>query len=116
MLNKMEKSISIKMLIGEEVRSRINAEKIRKAIANSDNTHILDFNGVAFVSRSFADELCTILDENSTLRLINETSLVKKMIDTVLAGRKRVRQRDQSSDIVKLENMDDLHDYFQSKM
>lgn len=107
----MEKSISIKDLIGTEVRSRSNAEKIRNAIKCDSNICLLDFSGVTFVSRSFADELCIILDENANLRLDNETTFVRKMINAVLVGRKRVRQREEDSDITTISDMNDLFDF-----
>lgn len=110
----MEKSISIKELIGSEVRSRSNAEKIRDAIKKDSDFNLLDFSGVTFVSRSFADELCIILDENANLRLVNETPFVRKMIDTVLVGRKRVRQRGDNNDIITFSDMDDLCKFLNS--
>lgn len=108
----MENTINIQSLIGTEVRSRANAEKIRLALSNNQNARIIDFNGVSFVSRSFADELCNIMDDNNTIRLMNETPFVKKMIDAVLVGRKRVRQRDDCDDkIVSFSTMDELSKY-----
>lgn len=107
----MEKIIDIKSLIGIEVRSRTNAEMLRNVIQGDNNVYIIDFKDVTFVSRSFADELCNIMDENNKIRLTNETFFVKKMIDTVLAGRKRVRQRDDKDDIITLSTIDELNEF-----
>lgn len=112
----MDKNIALQTLIGTEIRSRTNADKIRKEINDCKNIHILDFNGVTFVSRSFADELCSIMDEHQNVKLANETPFVKKMIDTVLAGRKRVRQRNEHSDIVSFSNIDDLCDFMRTTL
>lgn len=104
--------VSIQTLIGTEVRSRNNADKVRLALEvnnGSDTPRIIDFSGVSFVSRSFADELCNIMDENKDVKLANETDFVKRMIDTVLSGRKRVRQRPINEDrIVNCSTMEEL--------
>lgn len=105
----MEKAISIRSLIGSEVRSRTNAEKIAAALADNGEVYIIDFEGVTFVSRSFADELCNMMDQNSKIRLINEDPFVKRMIDIVLAGRKRLRQREDNNDsIISFSTIDEL--------
>lgn len=107
----MEKVINIRTLIGTEARLRPNADLIRQALKENEECHVIDFDGVNFVSRSFADELCNILDENNQLRLTNESPLVKRMIDVVLASRKRVRTRDDDEEIVKLTTMDELEKF-----
>ena len=53
--------IKISALISSDVRSRSNAEIIRSAIDGISDKVILDFSGVSFVSRSFTDELCSIV-------------------------------------------------------
>ena len=54
--------IKISTLISGKVRSRSNAEIIRSAIDGISDKIILDFSGVSFVSRSFTDELCSIVE------------------------------------------------------
>lgn len=111
----MENNINIRSLIGSEVRSRTNAEKIANALLNNKKICIIDFDGVTFISRSFADELCNIMDQNSRIRLVNETPFVKRMIDVVLAGRKRVRQREDSDNsIISFSSIDELKEFMQS--
>lgn len=103
------------MLIGSEVRSRSNADKIRSVMSECCESYVFDFEGVDFVSRSFADELCNIMDENQKIRLINETPSVKKMIDTVLSGRKRIRQRNNDDDsLVSVSSLDELSELLKS--
>lgn len=103
------------MLIGPEVRFRSNADKIRSAMSGCCESYVIDFEGVAFVSRSFADELCNIMDENQKIRLINESPSVKKMIDTVLSGRKRIRQRNNDDDsLVSVSSLDELSELLKS--
>ena len=50
----METIIKVIDLLGSDIRSRLNAEKIRNRI---DGQTVVDFSGVKFMSRSFADEL-----------------------------------------------------------
>ena len=60
----MKKIIRIAELIGSDIRSRKNADHIRKGIADCTDVVELDFNGVEFISRAFADEIYTIVNEN----------------------------------------------------
>ena len=54
----------ISELIGTNVRSRSNAGIIQAVIDGVKEGVTLDFREVTFVSRSFADELCNIMDDN----------------------------------------------------
>lgn len=111
----MEKMININSLIGTEVRSRTNAEKVRAALKSDTEVLIIDFSGVTFVSRSFADELCNIMDEDKRIKLSGENPFVRKMIDIVLASRKRVRVRNGNEDeIVTLSTMDALSNFLKT--
>lgn len=59
----MEKIIVISELIRGELRSRTEAKKIYAKVLSLDSKSIsIDFSNVCFMSRSFADELCNILD------------------------------------------------------
>lgn len=44
-------------LIGSDIRSRKNADYIRNSIAGCAGEVELDFDGVEFISRTFADEV-----------------------------------------------------------
>lgn len=67
------RTILIKDLIGTELRSRIEARKVLNQIKTLENDDIvIDFSGVTFLSRSFSDELCGIIDTFSSLKKITE--------------------------------------------
>ena len=88
----MGKIVKIEELIGTDVRSRSNA--------------------VTFVSRSFADELCNILDKFKNVELENMDHIVQSMIDAVKSGRtkKRIRSED-NSEIKVFDNIDSLSSF-----
>lgn len=104
----MEKEIKIAEVISSDVRSRSNAEIIRKEIIGTSHKVVLDFSGVTFISRSFTDELYSIVNsfKNRTIEFINTSDVVSAMITAVKNGRenKRVRTKDNS----KIKEFDDL--------
>lgn len=55
---------------------------------------IIDFNGVKFVSRSFADELCNIADDlGNRISYVNMEKVVEEMITAVANSRKKEKER-----------------------
>lgn len=85
------KAITYKLmdLFGAEIRSRSNIENIRKDM-NKDECYQFDLDGITFVSRSVADELCD-MEETLNLDLLNMGEVVKNMHDIVSQSRKSVR-------------------------
>lgn len=65
--------ILIKELIGTELRSRVEAKKVLNRINSTNGGEIvIDFSDVTFISRSFADELCGVIDTCRLSRKITE--------------------------------------------
>lgn len=86
--------IEMAKIISTDIRSRSNAKIIRTAIYGVSEPITLDFSRVSFISRSFADELCNIIDEyNGLLSLSNTSDLVHSMIEMVSVGRQNKRIR-----------------------
>lgn len=88
--------INVRSLIGADIRSRSNGALIEERVAGSsaDCRVVLDFEGVDYISRSFADELCELAGKwGGRLELRGMAGAVGTMYETVLAsrGRKRVR-------------------------
>lgn len=103
-------------LIGTELRSRTEANKILANIANRRiDFFILDFNGVSFISRSFADELCSIIEnlENNgcKIHLINESSVVSITLKIVLSNRNRPKNIVYSGEIKIFNDMEHLSEF-----
>lgn len=106
----MNDIIKLYDLLGAEIRSRSNAEILKEAISNYSEP-IVDLNGVSFISRSFADELC-IMTEKHIVRLCNANGIVKNMLSAVSESRKgkRVREID-NSQIKEFDDMKSLSDF-----
>lgn len=108
--------IKISALISSDVRSRSNAEIIRSAIDGISDKVVLDFSGVSFVSRSFTDELCLIIEhcKNITIDMVNMSDIVRTMIEAVKKGRenRRVRIKD-DSEIREFDDIESLSKFLE---
>jgi len=109
----MKKIIRIAELIGSDIRSRKNADHIRKGIADCTDVVELDFNGVEFISRAFADEIYTIVKENKdNVVLKNMEGIVDSMISVVSESRtnKRIRKTE-NANMKEFSDMESLSAY-----
>lgn len=84
------KTIYLKNICGAEVLSRSNARKLYSMI--DDETTAINLNGVSFLSRSVADELCNICDQFPSIKLLESSEDVEAMLDIVRKGRKSRRE------------------------
>ena len=66
---------------------------------------IIDLSDVSFISRSFADELC-ILVEKHIIQLHNASGVVQNMLSVVSESRKKKRVR--KTDDTKIKEFDDM--------
>ena len=103
--------IKISALISSDVRSRSNAEIVRNAMMKMSGRAIIDFSGVSFVSRSFSDELCSIIEhfQNLEIDMINMSDIVKNMIEIVEKSRKNRRIRINDNSVIK--KFDDIDSF-----
>ena len=109
----MRKIIKIAELIGVDIRSRKNADYIRNSIAGCAGKVELDFDGVEFISRTFADEVYTIVKENNdNVVLINMEGIVCSMMSVVSDSRthKRVRKTE-NANMKEFSDMESLSAY-----
>lgn len=108
----MDKVFYISELISTDIRSRANANIIRSAIDGIESNIVLDFDGVKFISRSFADELYNVMEEHNGITLTNESDFVKSMMDAVTQGRKNKRTSfEESSEIKEIKDMKGLESF-----
>ena len=108
----MEKVLNISVLVSTDIRSRANANIIRSVIDGVYGKIILDFSGVTFILRSFADELYNILNERDNVSLANESELVKSMLEAVSLSRKNKRvQNNNTSEIKEIDDMKSLESF-----
>lgn len=87
--------------MGSDVRSRSAAKSIITAITSPNPPECLSFAGVNFISRSFTDELCVIISQFPTLRVVDMDDGVKNMYQAVLAGRSVRRVRPTEDAVIK---------------
>lgn len=110
----MEITIKLRSLIGVEVRMRSSAKIIYEKLNHNDN-FIIDLSDISFISRSFADELCEIIEQNNNVSIINATGIAKNMLDVVKEsrGHKRIYQKE-NSEILKMDSITELSAYLKT--
>ena len=104
------KRIVLFSLFGSNIRSRSNVERIATMV-DCKETFVLDMSGVEFVSRSVADELCSISERFHT-EIQNSSGIVAKMLDVVSNSRKQKRVRsDENLEIKNFKDFKALSDF-----
>lgn len=111
----MQKTLSVAKLLGTDIRSRDNANILRAEIDGEEYDIVLDFEGVTFMSRSFTDELCIIMNENPQLSVQGMRGIVKNMYEAVSESRTKKRERKlQTSEITELKDLKSMQEFFLS--
>lgn len=109
----MKKIIKIAELIGSDIHSRQNADHIRNSIGNFSGVVELDFDGVEFISRSFTDEVYTIVKENNdNVVLKNMEGIVDSMMSVVSESRTHKRVwKTENANMKEFSDMESLSAY-----
>lgn len=112
----MENIIKVYNCIGTQGRSRVNASKLNIASIPSKESVVLDFDNVDFLSRSFTDEIITILGSRN-YRIVNANSIIENMFKAVVNGRNKPRKHEDNGAIMlRFDNMADLSKYLNSSI
>lgn len=110
----MKQLIKMNSIYSADLYTRSRAAELRSRI-NTDVTEVtLDFEGIGFMSRSFADELCNIMDDNKAIHFVfvNRNSDVEAMMTKVAEGRNQERKRGISNaKIYKFKDMKSLSEF-----
>ena len=110
----MEKLI-MSELIGTELRSRAEAKKVLDWFNSyAKNDVVIDYVGVRFISRSFADELCGIIDDMNKLYHISEIDQninISTTITIVRNGRNKPKNVKLTGYTVELTDMNSLSEF-----
>lgn len=107
--------IKIKELISDNIRSRFNGDILRTAISKEKGQIVLDFSNVEFISRTFADELYNIVNENKNISIENMNDFVGTMYGIVKNGRASTRHPVESdAKILEFKDMDSLSEYLKT--
>lgn len=109
-------TLKIAELIGTDIRTRRFFRNDMERILPRDTSVMLDFTGVAFVSRSVADEIYNVLEDYPLARVCHLEGDVGMMYEVVRKGRRAPREYDPvNAKVVTLTNMTDLMRFFESQ-
>ncbi len=110
----MKQTIRLKDIYSADLYTRSRASELRSCISDNADEVVLDFEQIGFMSRSFADELCNIMDDMNTVNFSfdNRNEDVESMMTKVAEGRKRERKRGVgNAKMYKFQDMESLSDY-----
>ena len=111
----MKQTIILRDIYAADLFTRSRASILRCSINIAANEVVLDFININFMSRSFADELCNIMDDIKHVRFsfINMCDEPKTMLHIVQDSRRQERKRGVvNARIVKFDNIESLSEYF----
>ena len=91
----MNQTIRLLDIYSADLFIRSRASELRKCINDDADEVTLDFEGIGFMSRSFADEVCNIIDDlkDKTFSFTGQNDDVATMMTKVREGRSRERKR-----------------------
>ena len=91
----MKQTIRLHDIYSADLYTRSRASELRACINDNANEVTLDFEGIGFMSRSFADEVCNIIDDlkEKTFSFTGQNNDVATMMTKVREGRNRERKR-----------------------
>ena len=91
----MKQTIRLQDIYSADLYTRSRASELRACINENANEITLDFDGIGFMSRSFADEVCNIIDDlkDKTFSFTGQNDDVATMMTKVREGRSRERKR-----------------------
>ena len=110
----MKQTIALQEIYSADLYTRSRASELRSCINVQADEVILDFEGIGFMSRSFADEVCNIIDDMSdkVFTFINQNEDVSTMMTIVRDGRSRERKRGVgNAKMLEFDNMEKLSEY-----
>ena len=102
--------------LGTDIRSRKSAQIIEKIISSVQDSVIIDFKSIMFISRSFADELLNIINayKSQDIRTTNMCKNVQLMFNTVKESRSKKHVKPTSENkmnIFSFENINSLSSF-----
>lgn len=110
----MKQTIRLQDIYSADLYTRSRASELRNCINDDADEVTLDFEGIGFMSRSFADEVCNIIDDmgGKTFTLVNQNSDVATMMTKVRDGRSRERKRGvENAKMYEFQDMESLSEF-----
>lgn len=110
----MNQTIRLLDIYSADLFIRSRASELRKCINDDADEVTLDFEGIGFMSRSFSDEVCNIIDDmgGKTFTLVNQNRDVATMMTKVRDGRSRERKRGvENAKMYEFQDMESLSEF-----
>lgn len=109
----MKRIIDINKFLPSTITSRDAMEVLKDQFStNEEVTYVLNFDGIDFVSRAFADELIHFLERNKfSFQFISTTSLVSEMITTVQRNRRSKNKSFHEVAITRPSDQEELNNF-----
>lgn len=108
----MNKVLYIKKILGSDIRVRSRISEITVYL-DAHKNYTLDFQGVEFLSRSFADELVSTLESfPGKIVLDNMQQDIADMLSIVKSGRGKKYDSRHRSQVKVLSNMTEVESFF----
>ncbi len=110
----MKQIIKLNTIYSADLYTRSRASELRSCINKDATEVVLDFEGIGFMSRSFADEVCNIVDDCKDIKFefVNRNSDVEVMMTKVSESRSQERKRGISNaKMYEFEDMDSLSEF-----
>ena len=106
--------ISLVSVVGDDIRTRTRINEIKKIMTPAGD-YVLDFLGVRFISRSFADEILSFIDK-SRCRIIcrNVPDEIHALLEIVRANRNDHRPAHVESTVLHLRDVEQMTAFFEA--
>ena len=104
--------LNIKSILGTDIRTRSRIYEIVSRMC-PDYEYTLDMSGVELISRSFADEMLSFVDNYSGhLDIVNSSPEIAEMLRIVRLGRNTKLTASNNSEVKELNSMKDVELFF----
>ncbi len=108
----MKKSIDISIVIGSDIRTRSRIRQLTEHIEPKENYDI-DFSHVEFISRSFADELVSLVDNSDgRINCVNMSHHINELLEIVRRNRNVHVSPRPMGNVIKLETKEQMEAFF----
>ena len=109
-------TLILREILGTSITSRVRAEVITAYLKNNPDVDVIDFEGVTFISRSFADEFYQIMRQiDRPIEVKGENSIVTAMLAAVQKTNTTQRVRPVDNPKIKsFSRFEDLSEYLLS--
>lgn len=113
----MKTTIKLGVVIGDDIRTRSRIHEIEKYLIIPGD-YVLDFTEVCFISRSFADELVSFVDNYKTrkyrIECVNVAPDIAQLLTIVRANRNTLHRNSEHKNVLQLESMKEVKEYFEA--